>query len=402
MKDPPALGKAATTSLLKRYMKAEHWVQKAVILLSLNQYWAPVGSDMVLDALQQKDARLRALGLEALLRSEEDLLPKVVSAELLEELIKRQLNEKNPHFKKRLQLALERVVPQAEASSKSEWIKWWQGAKESWQPQPWQPKPSDDEPGERRSVASMADRAFNLYDKGLDLAICIDSTGSMQSTIDLVAGAIGQMVDILQGLSPKFRLALVHYKDAGNMGKISGAVISPLNKNIKSVRKKLIKLIASGGNASIDESVLDGLQLTLDPKLKWKKDSNKLVILIGDAPSHFDNQDKINELVKEAYEKPGKLFSRGTTGPLPDATPFITSAMGVVMEYHPGYLKRMRKNPRFNEAWEEWQAMRKQFAHIANIGGGVYSEITFKVRMRPREELSKKEMKKFMEDIRFS
>ena len=46
---------------------------------------------MILLALRDKDARLRAYGLESLLRSEKGLLPNVVSPELFSELINKQL-----------------------------------------------------------------------------------------------------------------------------------------------------------------------------------------------------------------------------------------------------------------------------------------------------------------------
>ena len=67
---PPAtpLGKAATEALAARFEEAEHWVQQVVILLSLNEWWHPSGSAMITDAIRSKDRRLKAFGVEALLR----------------------------------------------------------------------------------------------------------------------------------------------------------------------------------------------------------------------------------------------------------------------------------------------------------------------------------------------
>ena len=39
----PALGRGATEALAARYEASEHWVQKVVVLLSLNGYWHPAG-----------------------------------------------------------------------------------------------------------------------------------------------------------------------------------------------------------------------------------------------------------------------------------------------------------------------------------------------------------------------
>ncbi len=409
------LDEAATATLVSCYKNSEHWLQQAVLLLSLNHYWAPKGSEMVLDALQQKDTRLRALGLETLLRCEHGLLPKVVSPRLLEELIKKQLNEKNPHFKQRLQQALDRIAPTAKARSKAEWNNWWQGVSKEWQPQAWQAKSSTGKPSTGRTVLGMADRASNLHIKGLDLAICIDSTSKMQPTINAIAKSIGQMTDILQGISPKLRLALVHYKDKDSMGKVSADVIIPLHKNIRAVHEKLLKLPASGGNMDPAETVWDGMNLTLNAKLKWRKDSNKLVLLVSDAPCHSEktychpgntypaSKDYVEvlKLVREAYGNPGKIHSKGHTGPIPEATPFITATIGVSMKIEPEYLETLLKNPTYQKIWERWQKasknMREQFTEIAQAGGGVYKEITYKVEAPPPLKGSKKDRKKAME-----
>lgn len=76
------MSKGTTEALVGRFEAAEHWVQKAVVLLSLNECWHPAGNQMILGAMRHKDARLRAFGLEALLRSDAELLPKLATSEL--------------------------------------------------------------------------------------------------------------------------------------------------------------------------------------------------------------------------------------------------------------------------------------------------------------------------------
>ena len=64
-------------------------------------------------------------------------------------------------------------------------------------PSPWTPPPPD--PDARSVASSPLDRAFDLEKAGLELVLCIDSTGSMQGTIDAAAAAC----DFLDGLSKK-------------------------------------------------------------------------------------------------------------------------------------------------------------------------------------------------------
>lgn len=369
--EPPApLGQATTEALCARYDAADHWVQRVVILLSLNTWWHPAGASMIVAALRDKDERLNAFGIEALLRSDPSLLPKVATVDLLDELIGRQLGRSNAHLKERVLLALHGLVPNVEADDKNSWARWWNTAKATFAPEGWAAR--EQPTGEGGGTSAAAQRAFDLYQAGLDMMICIDSTGSMQPTIDALGAALGEMVDILDGISPKMRLGIVHYKDYGDMGRQGAKVLQPFTKNIRSARKELEKLRAFGGG-DLPEAVYGGLELALDPKMNWKKDANKLVVLIGDAPPHADETAKVLELVKAAHDTPGVPPGRPTTGPKPDDTPFLTSCIGVFVE-----LKgKLREQKGYREFVDSQKQMREDFTAIAKAGGGVFVEVTF-------------------------
>ena len=188
-----------------------------------------------------------------------------------------------------------------------EWVRWWRANRDQHAPAAWQAieQPKADAGG----TAAAASRAFDLYQAGLELMICIDSTGSMQPTIDALALALGDMVDILDGISPKLRLGIVHYKDEGELGSAGAKVVQPLNKNVKTARKKLEKLRAFGGG-DLPEAVLGGLDLALHKKMKWRPDANKLVIVIGDAPPHPHQTKQLIELARAAYERDVEWLGR--------------------------------------------------------------------------------------------
>ncbi|MCK5941082.1 MAG: VWA domain-containing protein, partial [Planctomycetes bacterium] len=375
----PALGKGATESLVARYREADHWVQKVVVLLSLNGYWHPAGVEMLIEAMQDRDPRLRAYGLEALLRSDDELLPMVATTELLDELIRKQLGASNKHYAARVEAALKKLAPDAGVDGKREWTRWWRERRDAHQPAAWQEKAQPDPAAGGTSAA--ANRAFDLYQSGLDLMLCIDSTGSMQPTIDAVALALGEMVDILDGISPKMRLGIVHYKDEGELGKTGAKVVQPFNKNIKAARKKLEKLRAYGGG-DLPEAVLGGLDLALHRSMRWQDDANKLVIVIGDAPPHPANRDALIELAKDAHERPGSHGvdnKKPTTGAADKVTPFLTSTMGVFVKLGAGV-----PVPRgFREFEQAQQQMRKDFQAVAKAGGGVFVEVEFEVKGGP-------------------
>jgi hypothetical protein len=204
------------------------------------------------------------------------------------------------------------------------------------------------------------------------MVLCIDSTGSMQPTIDALGEALGEMVDILDGISPKMRLGIVHYKDYGELGKPGAKVVQAFNKNIQTARKNLADLRAYGGG-DLPEAVLGGLDLALDAKMNWKKDANRLVVLIGDAPPHAADKDKLLELVRAAHEAPGSPVGKPTTGPKPVESPFLISCIGVFVE-----LKgKLREQEGYREFVDSQKVMREDFTAIAKAGGGVFVEVEF-------------------------
>lgn len=340
----PALGKGATEVLANSYAQAEHWAMRAIVLLSLGSDWHPAGVPVVLDALRSKDERLVAYGLETLRGMDDEALRQVATAELVDELIGRQLDRKNKLFHQRLLDVLARALPDAKAADRRGYEAWWLLAKPGYAPPAWTPPPARTGGG---TVASTAvERAFDLRDAGLDVAIVIDSTGSMQLAIDTARDAIDDVVALLAGIAPKLRLGLVHYKDFGDIG--DGAkLLAPLSKDHKDVRDKLAKLVASGGG-DMPERVECGFEVALGREMGWNKDANKLVLIVGDAPPHDESIELLLARVRGAREHPFEGGKGPVTGaPKKAVRPFVTSTVAT--------------NP----------APKDVFARIAAAGGGV-------------------------------
>jgi hypothetical protein len=138
----------------------------------------------------------------------------------------------------------------------------------------------------------------------INIAFVIDTTASMQSSIDaarrlaetLVENASKQLSDVT------LRLALVEYRDAateyGFRARVASGFTDP-----SGFREALGKLtVAKHRDGSVDEAVFDGLAAALPPdaatgriaaaeRLNWPAGragdlATKMIVLLGDAPDH--------------------------------------------------------------------------------------------------------------------
>lgn len=344
-----------------QYREAEHWALKALVLLSLGRDWHPAGGEIVLDGLRSKDAHLRAFALETLARTSPLALPSVVDEAILDRLIRFELRSRAELVRQRATLVLRCVFPEAGLSGARQWESFWRDREGTYRPAPWA-APEVELDG--RSVAEAPfRRALDLYESGLEIAICVDSTGSMQLMIDATAAATDDLVKILGAVAPDLRIGLVHYKDRGDLAS-GAAILARLSRDTGRVASRLARLEARGGG-DIPECVEAGLRLTFDRRrMGWRRDSNKLVVVVGDAPPHEASIDRCLDLVREAHERPfGRRAGEATThrafgvSSAAPTRPFVTAAIGVGREVVA-------------------EPTRTSFSKIADAGGGAYTEIT--------------------------
>lgn len=124
----------------------------------------------------------------------------------------------------------------------------------------------------------------------IDVAFCIDTTGSMQSYIDATKKKVWDIANgLLKGTPrPIVRLAVVAYRDR-NEAYLTQQV--DLTDDIDRVHSFLMDLKAQGGGDG-PEHVTAGLSDCVE-RLSWSKGKRvlKAVYLIGDAPAHVDYDD---------------------------------------------------------------------------------------------------------------
>ena len=294
-----------TRSVVATYGKAEHWAMQGIVLLTLGESWSRAAQPMLLDALESKDRQLQAYGLEALATSAPEILRYGMTVEMIDLLVKEHAKVKSEAWFARVEEVLFALFPGTEAEDAGDWAKHWRSVRREWQPQPWPEaftEPEDQEA--ERSGATVAQafvaRAFDLYNTGLEVVLVIDSTGSMQPTIDLTRSALMDLAAVLQGVAPKLQMGIVHYKDYGDFGE-GAQLLEELSKKPVKVEKALEKLRASGGG-DLPEAIEAGLKVALEEGVGWTRSASKLVVVIGDAPAK--RQSEAEDLARAANTMP--------------------------------------------------------------------------------------------------
>jgi hypothetical protein len=146
---------------------------------------------------------------------------------------------------------------------------------------------------------------------GLDVAIVVDSTGSMQNVIDAIKRHMDDLAATMQRLVPTSRVGAVAYRDRDDP-KIATAPRqsedflvrwSDLTFNVKKVQTFLDGIVAEGGG-DWEEAVKDGLDCAMH-QLKWRADAKKVIILVGSSPPHQKDLPAIRRLLDEWRARDG-------------------------------------------------------------------------------------------------
>jgi hypothetical protein len=143
--------------------------------------------------------------------------------------------------------------------------------------------------GEFHSVndsVSAGDIVQNILDSnvvgGTDVVFLIDRTGSMYDDIDAVKAVTSRIVTAL-GRHTDVRLAMGFFQDIHVDGD-SWYQMNPLSHDHSPALAALADVEVDGGGDT-PESLYDAMAKALD-ELNWSSSSKKLLLVIGDAPSH--------------------------------------------------------------------------------------------------------------------
>ncbi|MFQ5667294.1 MAG: vWA domain-containing protein [Candidatus Binatia bacterium] len=149
----------------------------------------------------------------------------------------------------------------------------------------------------------FGDYVGGLRKVGLDVALVIDTTDSMQFVIEDVKRKLSRLVGAIQRMVPTSRVGIVVYRDRGDDYVVKW---SDLSFHTKKLRAFLSHITAAGGG-DWEEAVKEALDTAIHD-LKWRKHSKRIIILVGGSPPHPWDADDVRTMVR-AFRKRGGYIS---------------------------------------------------------------------------------------------
>jgi len=145
--------------------------------------------------------------------------------------------------------------------------------------------------------AALEDYMTQLKRKKLDLAICLDCTASMYSEIAEAQAGLDDLMLFVGDAVGELRVAVVAYRDRRDEFKTKAW---DFTSDLDQARSQLWLLSADGGGDS-PEAVHDALELAYT-KLTWRPESDKVLVLVGDAPPHLGLGTLCADMAGKAHE----------------------------------------------------------------------------------------------------
>jgi len=146
--------------------------------------------------------------------------------------------------------------------------------------------------GEERLRGSFTRHIQGLREAGLDIVFVFDATSSMAEFLRQVKFKISGMVETFKRLVPTSRIGLVAYRDRGDDFVTKS---HPLTHGVNSL-KDFLKEIDPVGGGDREEALDEALRVAIQ-ELNWKRNSKKIILIIGDAPPHKSDLEKCNALI---------------------------------------------------------------------------------------------------------
>jgi hypothetical protein len=138
-------------------------------------------------------------------------------------------------------------------------------------------------PGQQVQTLTVSTGAAPV--RRFDLAVVIDTTGSMSDEINYLKAELRSILDALNRSHPglDIRLALIPYRDVGD------AYVTrtfPFSTDLAAMQANL-RAQSAGGGGDYPEAMEQALARAV--ALQWRPDAVKSLLLVADAPPHAEN-----------------------------------------------------------------------------------------------------------------
>lgn len=137
--------------------------------------------------------------------------------------------------------------------------------------------------------------------KGLDLVLIGDLTGSMSAYHDILKKKFKEICKVMFQLIPNLRIGIIFYLDHGS-GDVYVTKSQQLTVNIENLQN-FVDSTPDGNGGDADEAVEDALNDALN--MNWNEINTRSIVLFGDARGHEPNECNSGydyfELTKKLY-----------------------------------------------------------------------------------------------------
>ena len=200
----------------------------------------------------------------------------------------------------------------------------------------------------------FGDYIGGLRKVGLDVALVIDTTDSMQFVIDDVKEKMSQLVAAVQRMVPTSRVGVVVYRDKGDDYVVKWTDLSFHTQKLQD----FLSHIDAAGGGDWEEAVKEALDAAVND-LKWRKQSKKIIILVGGSPPHPWDVDDVHKIVRDFHKQGGYI-----------------STIDVTKRQHDEFDRSLWRSLHGNEKYqpspmpEFYKEVARSFGDIARDGGG--------------------------------
>jgi hypothetical protein len=154
----------------------------------------------------------------------------------------------------------------------------------------------------------FGDYVGGLRKVGLDVALVVDTTDSMQFVIEEVKEKLSLLVRTIQRMVPTSRVGIVVYRDQGDDYVVKWTDLSFHTAKLTS----FLSNISAAGGGDWEEAVLDALDSAVHD-LKWRKKSRRVIILVGGSPPHDWEVPQILDTVRDFRRNGGHVSAIDVT-----------------------------------------------------------------------------------------
>ncbi|MGE0821712.1 MAG: vWA domain-containing protein [Candidatus Binatia bacterium] len=206
------------------------------------------------------------------------------------------------------------------------------------------------------------DYVGGLRKVGLDVALVIDATDSMQFVAESLKVQMLKLIAALYKMVPTTRIGIVAYRDKGEDFVTKWTDLSFSKTKLQS----FVSNLEAGGGGDWPEAVYEGLDAAVND-LKWRKHSKKVIILVAGSPPHPDSVGNVLGLVQNFQAQGGVVSVLDMAGKMHEdfeRAIYHTSPQLANKPFKPSPL------PGF------YQEFRNTMSSIAKAGGGDFIPLT--------------------------